>query len=160
MAGCSQESNLSVLDREYFFVILFEWSENNPNPVFVVVRDCFAAGEIPDSWFTKKLQEEHRQQKTSFLSLKNRVFSVFAKCEKGIKNYSYIPITKCVIYNCLFPRNPQEASWRSRKRIERWIQGGNTRSWKHWNGVRPASEQEIIPLVGRQAVRKRAKANP
>ena len=83
MASLSQESNVSMSNREYFFVCLFEWAENNPSPFFVVVREIFSTGEIPDSWFTKKLNEHHRQQKVSFLSLKDKTLSVFCKCEKG-----------------------------------------------------------------------------
>ena len=81
MAGFSQESNLS--GREYFFVCLFEWSEDNPKPFFVVVREIFSSEEIPESWFTKKLTSFHRQQKTEFLSLEGKILSVFCKCEKG-----------------------------------------------------------------------------
>ena len=83
MAEFSQQSNVSASEREYFFVCLFEWSENNPKPFFVVVREIFSTDEIPESWFTKKLTEEHRQKKTTFLSLKGKILSVFCKCQKG-----------------------------------------------------------------------------
>ena len=85
MADASQASTAnSISIREYFFVCLFEWAENNPNPFFVVVREVFSDTDVPESWFTKKLTASHLQQKTTFMSLKDKILSVFCKCEKGL----------------------------------------------------------------------------
>ena len=49
------------------------------------VKDNFG-DTIPESWYVKKWPDEVRKQKVTFDLYPDRVFSVFAKVEKG-KNY-------------------------------------------------------------------------
>ena len=66
----------------YHWVCLFNWCENDPNPFEVYVREI-SKGIIPESWFSKPLSDENRQQKAVFKSIDSRVMSVFGKIEFG-----------------------------------------------------------------------------
>ena len=66
----------------YHFVVLFEWDLDNPTPFFMEVRDKLK-DTIPESWYRKKWPENIRHHKVEFELYPGRVFSVFAKVEKG-----------------------------------------------------------------------------
>ena len=79
----TQEQGIS--NTEYFWVILFNWSEDNPKPFQVVVREVFTETDIPLSWFERKLTSSKRHQKAMLSPFGNEIFSVFGKIEKGIR---------------------------------------------------------------------------
>ena len=66
----------------FYWLVVFDWSINNPTPFLIDVRDNFG-DTIPDSWYTKKWPDEVRKQKVTFDLYPDKVFSVFAKVEKG-----------------------------------------------------------------------------
>ena len=69
-------------DINYHWVCFFNWSENEPKPFEIYVREA-TSGFIPDSWFSKPLSDRNRQQKAKFQPFGNKVFTVFAKIEFG-----------------------------------------------------------------------------
>ena len=77
----TQESGLS--DTEYFWVILFNWSEDNPKPFEIYVCEIFSETDIPSSWFQRKLTQSKRHQKARLSPFGENIFSVFGKIEKG-----------------------------------------------------------------------------
>ena len=62
------------------------------------VKDNFG-DTIPESWYVKKWPDEVRKQKVTFDLYPDRVFSVFAKVEKG-KNYLF-PFNKIILFNLM-----------------------------------------------------------
>ena len=67
----------------YHWIVLYDWEMNNPAPFSIDIRDQLCDA-IPESWYRKKWPDQIRQQKVKFDVFPNRVFSVFAKVEKGI----------------------------------------------------------------------------
>ena len=66
----------------YHWVCLFNWCENDQEPFQMYARET-TRGFIPESWFSKPLSEQHRQQKATFEPFGNKILSVFAKIEYG-----------------------------------------------------------------------------
>ena len=70
------------MDAVFHWVVVFDWNVDNPAPFLIDVREHFQ-DTIPDSWYRKKWQPEHRLKKVKFITYPNRVMSVFCKVEKG-----------------------------------------------------------------------------
>ena len=69
-------------DINYHWVCFYDWCEDNPMPFHIHVREV-TVGCIPESWFTKALNENCRQQKATFRPFGEKVLSVFCKIEHG-----------------------------------------------------------------------------
>lgn len=65
------------------YIVLFEWDLELKEPFHLIVRTKNVSQDIPETWLTKSLNESGRLQKRKFKSMENRVFSVYAKMEKG-----------------------------------------------------------------------------
>ena len=89
----------STSDIEYFWVAIFKWEVNNPNPFQVVVRDVFGEDEIPISWFTMKLTTGKRHKKKCYKSFKCKEISIFCKLQKGKILIIIIKLNILIIYN-------------------------------------------------------------
>ena len=66
----------------YHWICFFDWCEDNPSPFYIHVWEA-TVGYIPETWFTKPLNDDCRQQKASFKPFGKKVLSVFAKIEFG-----------------------------------------------------------------------------
>ena len=87
----SQSSNVTYSDVNYFWVVVFDWSLNQPNPFQVVVKEVIGEDEIPLSWYKKKLTPTRRHQKRTLKAFKNKKVSIFCKIEKGkFQNIFYL----------------------------------------------------------------------
>ena len=69
-------------DVEYFWVIVFHWDIENPNPFSLQHRNAFGESDIPKTWFIFKLRDDLRMKKKYYKVL-NGHYSVFCKVEKG-----------------------------------------------------------------------------
>ena len=78
---------------QYHWLVIFDWDIHNPRPFLIDVGVNFT-DTIPESWFRKKWPEHIRQQKVQFDAFPERVFSVFAKVEKG--NYGAISVINII----------------------------------------------------------------
>ena len=81
MEGRLVQSQPPMSNVKFHWVCLFNWCEDEPKPFECVVREA-TKGIIPESWFSKPLSEENRQQKATFRPMDSQM-SVFAKIEFG-----------------------------------------------------------------------------
>ena len=71
----------------YFWFIAFEWNVREEKPFQIFVREYFGDEDIPDSWFTGVLSEDHWVIKLNLKAVaSNSYYSIFAKVEKGKKS--------------------------------------------------------------------------
>ena len=82
---------------DYHWICFFDWCEDNPVPFHIHVREV-TLGHIPESWFTKPLNEECRQKKFKIRPFGQKMLSVFCKIEHG-KRMQLLLHSSCV---CLF----------------------------------------------------------
>ena len=69
----------------YFWFVGFEWSVLEEKPFQIFVREYFGDEDIPDSWFSGVLSEEHRLVKLKLNAVAgNHDYSIVAKIQKGI----------------------------------------------------------------------------
>ena len=66
----------------FHWVVVFDWNVHNPNPFIIDLRENFT-GSIPESWYRKKWEDDHRQQKVKLRIFPDRIMSAFCKIEKG-----------------------------------------------------------------------------
>ena len=66
----------------YHWVCLFNWDEHDPEPFVIHVREA-TVDYIPSSWFSKPIEERHRQQKARFDQFQGKIMSVFCKIEES-----------------------------------------------------------------------------
>ena len=66
----------------FYWVVVYDWTLDNPRPFSIDLRDHFT-DSVPESWYRKKWQDHHRQQKVKLWIFPNKVMSLFCKVEKG-----------------------------------------------------------------------------
>ena len=71
-------------DRDYFWLVVFEWNHKNDAPFSLHVINPTFVNIVPQDWIRGKLQDEHRVIKMKIKTLSHEFrYSVFAKVEKG-----------------------------------------------------------------------------
>ena len=78
--NCQSQPNPQ--ETVFQWVVLYDWNLHNPTSFLIEVKEHFTES-VPDSWYRKKWQDHHRQQKVKLRIFPNRVMSVFCKVEKG-----------------------------------------------------------------------------
>ena len=81
MACKDSNSKGTVIDCNY--VILFEWDPELEAPFQLFLRTKTISTEIPESWMTKNMTSGGRFMKRKLKCMDSRVFSIFAKMERG-----------------------------------------------------------------------------
>ena len=79
----SQFTKDGYSELEYNWAVIFSWDVDDENPFEIYQKNAFSKNEIPDQWYTRKLNPTCRHQKLKLTGLRGNLFSVFCKIQAG-----------------------------------------------------------------------------